>query len=90
MLEGIDGCGKTTQLHQLAAWLPQSGLMPPGAELVLTREPGGTPLGQALRQLLLHPPEQAAPGERAELLLYAADRAQHVQGCIEPAGSMQP
>lgn len=85
VLEGIDGCGKTTQLHQLAAWLPQSGLMPPGAELVLTREPGGTPLGQALRQLLLHPPEQAAPGERAELLLYAADRAQHVQGCIEPA-----
>ena len=85
VLEGIDGCGKTTQLQRLAAWLPESGLMPAGAELVLTREPGGTPLGQALRTLLLHPPEQAAPGERAELLLYAADRAQHVQTRIEPA-----
>ena len=56
VLEGIDGCGKTTQLKQLAQWLPVSGLMPAGATLHLTREPGGTPLGQALRELLLHPP----------------------------------
>ena len=85
VLEGIDGCGKTTQLERLRAWLPASGLMPPGAELVVTREPGGTGLGLALRQLLLHPPGDAAPGSTAELLLYAADRAQHVQQCIAPA-----
>ena len=85
VLEGIDGCGKTTQLERLRAWLPASGLMPPGAELVVTREPGGTALGHALRQLLLHPPGDAAPGSTAELLLYAADRAQHVQQCIAPA-----
>ncbi len=85
VLEGIDGCGKSTQLQALAAWLPQSGLMPPGAELLVTREPGGTPLGQALRQLLLHPPAGAAPHSTAELLLYAADRAQHVQQRLEPA-----
>lgn len=85
VLEGIDGCGKTTQLEQLRAWLPQSGLMPVGAELLVTREPGGTALGQALRQLLLHPPGDTAPGSTAELLLYAADRAQHVQQRIAPA-----
>ena len=85
VLEGIDGCGKTTQLERLQAWLPHSGLMPPGAELIVTREPGGTELGLALRQLLLHPPGDAAPGSTAELLLYAADRAQHVQQRIEPA-----
>ncbi|MFM2157722.1 MAG: hypothetical protein RLZZ124_196 [Cyanobacteriota bacterium] len=85
VLEGIDGCGKTTQLERLAAWLPGSGLMPVGAELLVTREPGGTELGRALRQLLLHPPGDAAPGTTAELLLYAADRAQHVQQRIEPA-----
>ena len=85
VLEGIDGCGKTTQLKALAEWLPASGLMPAGAQLITTREPGGTALGQALRQLLLHPPEEQAPATRAELLLYAADRAQHVQTCLEPA-----
>jgi dTMP kinase len=85
VLEGIDGCGKTTQLERLGRWLPASGLLPAGAELVLTREPGGTVLGQALRQLLLHPPGDAAPDPMAELLLYAADRAQHVQQCIQPA-----
>lgn len=85
VLEGIDGCGKSTQLQALAAWLPQSGLLPAGAELLVTREPGGTPLGQALRQLLLHPPAAAAPHSTAELLLYAADRAQHVQQRLEPA-----
>jgi len=85
VLEGIDGCGKSTQLQALAAWLPQSGLLPPGAELVVTREPGGTALGQALRALLLHPPAQAAPHPSAELLLYAADRAQHVEQVIRPA-----
>lgn len=85
VLEGIDGCGKTSQLEAIAAWLPGSGLMPPGALLLRTREPGGTPLGRALRQLLLHPPEEAAPCSDAELLLYAADRAQHVATVIRPA-----
>jgi dTMP kinase len=85
VLEGIDGCGKTTQLQALSAWLPGSGLLAPGARVVLTREPGGTPLGQALRQLLLHPPQGAAPLSGAELLLYAADRAQHVEQLIRPA-----
>ncbi|MEY3757035.1 MAG: hypothetical protein RLZZ263_189, partial [Cyanobacteriota bacterium] len=61
VLEGIDGCGKTTQLQALRQWLPTSGLMAPGSQLLVTREPGGTPLGLALRQLLLHPPGEAAP-----------------------------
>ena len=85
VLEGIDGCGKTTQLRDLADWLPDSGLMPHGATLHCTREPGGTPLGQALRELLLNPPKEAAPAPNAELLLYAADRAQHVEQVIRPA-----
>lgn len=85
VLEGIDGCGKTTQLEALRAWLPGSGLLAPGAELIVTREPGGTALGMALRQLLLHPPGEAAPEPMAELLLYAADRAQHVEQVIRPA-----
>ncbi|WP_216903864.1 dTMP kinase [Synechococcus sp. CCY 9618] len=85
VLEGIDGCGKTTQIEALRAWLPASGLMGPGARLVVTREPGGTALGRALRALLLSPPEDAAPSSLSELLLYAADRAQHVEACLRPA-----
>ena len=85
VLEGIDGCGKTTQLRHLANWLPRSGLMPEGARLHLTREPGGTALGIALRKLVLHPPGDASPEPLAELLLYAADRAQHVAQLIRPA-----
>jgi dTMP kinase len=85
VLEGIDGCGKTTQLEALRQWLPSSGLLPPGAQLVVSREPGGTALGQALRELLLHSPGEAAPVPRAELLLYAADRAQHVETVLRPA-----
>lgn len=85
VLEGIDGCGKTTQLELLRQWLPASGLIPAGRRLLITREPGGTALGQALRRLLLHPPEASVPCPTAELLLYAADRAQHVQERIAPA-----
>jgi dTMP kinase len=59
--------------------------MPAGARLIQTREPGGTPLGLALRQLLLTPPDGSAPVPTAELLLYAADRAQHVERVIRPA-----
>jgi dTMP kinase len=85
VLEGIDGCGKTTQMEALRHWLPRSGLMSGHAELVVTREPGGTAFGEALRDLLLHPPAHQSPGERAELLLYAADRAQHVEERIAPS-----
>jgi dTMP kinase len=85
VFEGIDGCGKTTQLEALRRWLPDSGLLTGGAAVVVTREPGGTALGRALREMLLHPPEGAVPAAITELLLYAADRAQHVQECILPA-----
>lgn len=85
VIEGIDGCGKTTQLQALRDWLPTSGLMPPGAQLLVTREPGGTNLGCALRKLLLHPPDAERPEPITELLLYAADRAQHVATVIRPA-----
>ncbi len=85
VLEGVDGCGKTTQLEALSRWLPTSGLLPEGSQLLVTREPGGTALGRRLRQLLLHPPEEAAPSPIAELLLYAADRRQHVEELILPA-----
>ena len=76
--EGIDGCGKSTQLRMLA-----SELRLRGQEVVATREPGGTPLGQHIRQLLLDAEEQVDP--LAELLLYAADRAQHVRSHVRPA-----
>jgi dTMP kinase len=85
VLEGIDGCGKTTQLEALREWLPTSGLLPHGARVIVSREPGGTALGKALRELLLHPPGEAAPVPRVELLLYAADRAQHVETVLRPA-----
>ena len=85
VLEGIDGCGKTTQIEALQQWLHSSGLLPPGARVVVSREPGGTALGQALRELLLHTPGSSAPVPRAELLLYAADRAQHVETVLRPA-----
>ncbi len=85
VFEGIDGCGKTTQINQLTNWLPNSGLMPEGAMLHLTREPGGTALGNALRELLLNTPKEMSPEPLTELLLYAADRAQHVSAVILPA-----
>lgn len=76
--EGIDGCGKSTQLRMLA-----SELRLRGREVVTTREPGGTPLGSRVRQLVLDAEEQVDP--LAELLLYAADRAQHVRTLVRPA-----
>ncbi len=85
VIEGIDGCGKTTQINHLTNWLTSSGLMPKGTKLHRTREPGGTPLGASLRNLLLHPPGDTAPEDITELLLYAADRAQHVSQVIKPA-----
>jgi dTMP kinase len=76
--EGIDGCGKSTQLRLLASHLRQQGV-----EVVTTREPGGTPLGQQLRHVLLEAETRVDP--LAELLLYAADRAQHVRTLVRPA-----
>jgi dTMP kinase len=76
--EGIDGCGKSTQLRLLASVLRMRGV-----EVVTTREPGGTPLGQKLRHALLEAEGQVDP--LAELLLYAADRAQHVRALVRPA-----
>lgn len=83
-LEGIDGCGKTTQLNYLSDWLPQSGLMPKDSRLIITREPGGTFLGKQLRQLLLNPSNNNCPEPLTELLLYAADRAQHISEKVKP------
>ncbi|MGO1538787.1 MAG: dTMP kinase [Leucobacter sp.] len=76
-LEGGDGAGKTTQAELLEDWLVSRG-----REVVRTREPGGTPLGKQLRELLLHG-ESVDP--RAEALLYAADRAQHIAEVVRPA-----
>ena len=85
VLDGLDGCGKSTQLQHLCNWLPRSGLLPGDAAVVSTREPGGTALGLAIRELLLQTGRDQAPCPTAELLLYAADRAQHVDTLIRPA-----
>lgn len=76
--EGIDGSGKSTQLRMLA-----SDLRARGVDVISTHEPGGTPLGRRLREAFLETEETVAP--RAELLLFAADRAQHVEFLIKPA-----
>lgn len=81
VFEGVEGAGKTTQIQQTAAWLEhQSGL---NKSVITTREPGGTKLGQRIRQLLLEDLDIQID-RRAELLLYAADRAQHIQTIIAP------
>ncbi|MDW7643516.1 MAG: dTMP kinase [Desulfuromonadales bacterium] len=77
--EGIEGCGKTTQLRLLARNLAAQGV-----DVVTTREPGGCPIADAIRQILLDPGNQALV-PRSELLLYAAARAQHVDEVIRPA-----
>ncbi|WP_448560912.1 dTMP kinase [Trichothermofontia sp.] len=86
VFEGIDGVGKTTQLQRLQAWLPTSGLLSPGQEVHCTYEPGATNLGQYLRRCLLAVKHSAQEpiADRAELLLYAADRAQHVAVDLKP------
>jgi dTMP kinase len=76
--EGIDGCGKSTQLRLLASELRVRGL-----NVVSTREPGGTSLGRKLRAALLDVEEQVDP--LAELLVFAADRAHHVRTLLLPA-----
>ena len=89
VFEGIEGAGKTTQLDRTHRWLSnqtfnrtfEDGTSP---DVIVTREPGGTQLGTQIRQLLLKQPDGEIIPERAELLLYAADRAGHVSGFIEP------
>lgn len=78
VLEGGDGSGKSTQVPRLAAWLRDHG-----RDVVETREPGGTPLGQLLRTVVLD--GETAVDARAEALLMAADRAEHVSEVIRPA-----
>lgn len=77
--EGTDGAGKTTQIQHLSTELTQTGY-----DICLTREPGGTPISEQIRDMLLNPDhnEMAAT---TELLLYAASRAQHVSEIIKPA-----
>lgn len=78
-LEGIEGSGKSTQVHLLSGFLSAAGVAH-----ILTREPGGTTLGDAIRRLLLQPrPGGMAP--LTELLLYDAARVQHLSEIIEPA-----
>ena len=76
--EGIDGSGKSTQLRLLHSFLRANGYNP-----LITREPGGTPVGLRLRAALLDATEEVDP--LTELLVFAADRAQHVRRVIRPA-----
>jgi dTMP kinase len=76
--EGGDGVGKTTQSELLDAWLRSRG-----RTVVRTREPGGTEVGVLVRDIVLHHRGEVAP--RAEALLYAADRAHHVETVVRPA-----
>jgi dTMP kinase len=78
-LEGGEGAGKSTQLSFIERWLHQAG-----KEVVLTREPGGTELGERIRELLLHSQDFRMSGE-AELLLMFAARAEHLTKVIKPA-----
>nr|WP_208382307.1 dTMP kinase [Microbacterium ulmi] len=77
-LEGGDGVGKTTQAALLHEWLAGEG-----RTVVRTREPGGTEVGVLIRDIVLHHRGEVAP--RAEALLYAADRAHHVETVVRPA-----
>ena len=85
VFEGIDGSGKTTQINELSKWLIGTDLIPEHNQLVITREPGGTNLGKAIRALLLDTSRDKSPDSITELLLYAADRAQHVNEIIRPS-----
>lgn len=78
-VEGGDGSGKSTQMQKIEAYLTQRG-----RQVLRTREPGGTPVAEKIRTLILDP-ENAALTGKAEMLLYAAARAQHLEEKILPA-----
>lgn len=78
-LEGIEGSGKTTQQKNISDYLTARG-----EEVLLTREPGATRLGEQIRNILLDP-DWKEMTSRAEILLYAADRAQHIVEVVRPA-----
>lgn len=80
--EGSEGCGKSTQIARLAECLRQKN---PDKKIVVLREPGGTALGERVRQLLQHADSSVKITPEAELLLFAASRAQLVREVIEPA-----
>lgn len=77
--EGTDGAGKTTQIQRLSADLSKANY-----DVCLTREPGGTPISEQIRDMLLNP-DNSEMVDTTELLLYAASRAQHVSEVIKPA-----
>ncbi|MEO1761703.1 MAG: dTMP kinase [Cyanobacteria bacterium J06629_18] len=79
VFEGVEGCGKTTQMQLCYEWLQSLGIA-----VVTTREPGGTELGLHLRSLLLENTKDEAISATTELLLYAADRSQHVEQELLP------
>jgi dTMP kinase len=81
-LEGIEGSGKTSQVQSIEGWLSAAG-----HDCLTTREPGGTPIGGQIRSVLLNP-ENGNLAPTAELLLYMADRAQHLETVVRPALAM--
>jgi dTMP kinase len=78
-LEGIEGSGKTTQIQTITRYLTAAG-----HDCLTTREPGGTPIGGQIRSLLLNP-DNGALAPTAEMLLYVADRVQHLETVVRPA-----
>jgi dTMP kinase len=78
--EGSEGCGKSTQVRRLAARLEKTGV-----PFVVTREPGGTPIGESIRELLQFAPQSAGMTSETELLLFQGSRAQLVREIIKPA-----
>ena len=78
--EGSEGCGKSTQIRRFVEWLRSLGY-----EVLVTREPGGTPAGEKIRHLLQHDPDGERLTPESELLLFAASRAQLVREVILPA-----
>ncbi|MGK7918863.1 MAG: dTMP kinase [Trichodesmium sp.] len=87
VFEGVEGGGKTTQIQLLQEWLLGKSEFhkPLSKEVIITREPGGTKLGKAIRELLLNPDISTDKiQDKTELLLYAADRAQHIETLIKP------
>lgn len=79
-VEGSEGSGKTTSLNFISHWLTERNV-----DFILTREPGGTPLAEQIRQILLHPQGGEVIDDAAELLMVFAARAQHLRHVIKPA-----